>query len=106
MFLTIFYIYIRVLCERRKHHLANYLLPDLGGNPSTIFLLIFALIAGVIGACSVFSGFLHQRVWNSVSLASAASSAILAWATTVLAFGYRFPHPHPHPHPKVNKHIC
>lgn len=61
--------------------------PHLGGNPSTIFLLIFALIAGVIGACSVFSGFVHHRAWNNASLASAASSAILAWAMTALAFG-------------------
>ncbi|KAL0449991.1 UNVERIFIED_CONTAM: Membrane protein PM19L [Sesamum latifolium] len=61
--------------------------PHLGGNPSTIFLLIYALIAGVIGACSVFLGFAHLRVWNNVSLATAATSATIAMAVTALAFG-------------------
>ncbi|KAL0378083.1 UNVERIFIED_CONTAM: Membrane protein PM19L [Sesamum radiatum] len=61
--------------------------PHLGGNPSTIFLLIYALIAGVIGACSVFLGFAHLRVWNNVSLATAATSATIAVAVTALAFG-------------------
>ncbi|KAK6150963.1 hypothetical protein DH2020_015895 [Rehmannia glutinosa] len=61
--------------------------PHLGGNPSTIFLLIYALIAGVIGACSVFLGFAHLRVWNNVSLASATTSAVISWAVTALAFG-------------------
>ncbi|KAI3451751.1 hypothetical protein Pfo_008416 [Paulownia fortunei] len=61
--------------------------PHLGGNPSTIFLLIYALIAGVIGACSVFLGFAHLQVWNNVSLASATTSAIISWAVTALAFG-------------------
>ncbi|KAK4477699.1 hypothetical protein RD792_016947 [Penstemon davidsonii] len=61
--------------------------PHLGGNTSTIFLLIFALIGGVIGACSVFLGFAHLRQWDTVSLASAATSSIISWAITVLAFG-------------------
>ncbi|KAK6125462.1 hypothetical protein DH2020_040795 [Rehmannia glutinosa] len=61
--------------------------PHLGGNPSTIFLLIYALIAGVIGACSVFLGFAHLHVWNNVSLASATTSAVISWGVTALAFG-------------------
>lgn len=61
---------------------------DLGGNPSTIFLLVYALIAGVIGECSVILGFAYLRVWNNASLAGAATSAIISWAVTALAFGY------------------
>ncbi|XP_073038857.1 membrane protein PM19L-like [Primulina huaijiensis] len=61
--------------------------PHLGGNPSTIFLLIFALIAGTMGICSVFQGYMQARVWNSVGLASAATSAIISLGITALAFG-------------------
>ncbi|WOG96594.1 hypothetical protein DCAR_0415930 [Daucus carota subsp. sativus] len=63
--------------------------PHLGGNPSTSFMLIFALIAGAIGECSVLIGFTHLRAWRSDSLATAASSAIISWAVTALAFGYQ-----------------
>ncbi|KAK6798139.1 hypothetical protein RDI58_005841 [Solanum bulbocastanum] len=61
--------------------------PHLGGNPSTSFMLIFALIGGVMGASSMLAGFFHLRKWTSHSLASAASSAIITWAITALAFG-------------------
>ncbi|RVW44827.1 hypothetical protein CK203_087063 [Vitis vinifera] len=61
--------------------------PHLGGNPSTSFMLIFALIAGVTGACCVVAGFLHYKAWTSDSLAAAASSAIISWAITALAIG-------------------
>ncbi|WMV16804.1 hypothetical protein MTR67_010189, partial [Solanum verrucosum] len=61
--------------------------PHLGGNPSTSFMLIFALIGGVMGASSMLAGFFHLRKWTSHSLASAASSAIISWAITALAFG-------------------
>lgn len=61
---------------------------DLGGNPATTFMLIYALIAGVIGACSVLHGLLHLRAWRSDSLAAAGALATLAWAITALAFGY------------------
>ncbi|KAL3630333.1 hypothetical protein CASFOL_023317 [Castilleja foliolosa] len=61
--------------------------PHLGGNPSTIFLLVYALIAGVIGACSVLLGFAHLRAWTSVSLACATTTATISWALTALAFG-------------------
>ena len=61
---------------------------DLGGNSSTSFMLIFALIAGVVGACSVLPGLVHLRAWRSDSLAVAGSLAVLSWAITALAFGY------------------
>ncbi|KAH6784620.1 hypothetical protein C2S52_009579 [Perilla frutescens var. hirtella] len=60
---------------------------DLGGNPSTVFLLVYALIAGVIGACSVILGYAHLHIWTNVSLATATTSAMYSWALTALAFG-------------------
>ncbi|KAF8399154.1 hypothetical protein HHK36_015019 [Tetracentron sinense] len=65
--------------QQNHHHL--------GGNSSTSFMLIFALIAGVIGACSVLAGLIHLRAWRSDSLAGAASPAIIAWPITALACG-------------------
>lgn len=62
--------------------------PHLGGNPSTTFLLTFALIGGMIGACSLFAGLMHLRAWHGSTLASASSSAFISWAVTALAFGY------------------
>ncbi|XP_065631780.1 membrane protein PM19L-like [Quercus suber] len=50
-------------------------------------MLIFALIAGVVGACSVLPGLVHLRAWRSDSLAVAGSLAVLSWAITALAFG-------------------
>ncbi|XP_057784248.1 membrane protein PM19L-like [Salvia miltiorrhiza] len=61
--------------------------PYLGGNPSTIFLLVYALIAGVMGACSVILGYAHLRIWSSLTLATATTSAIFSWALNALAFG-------------------
>ncbi|CAB4274449.1 unnamed protein product [Prunus armeniaca] len=62
--------------------------PHLGGNPSTSFMLIFALIAGVVGACSMLYGWMHLRIWRTDSLAAASSSAIIAQAIVALAFGF------------------
>ncbi|GER42624.1 late embryogenesis abundant protein [Striga asiatica] len=62
--------------------------PHLGGNPSTIFLIIYALVAGAIGLCSVLLGFAHLRAWDNVTLASATASTFMTWALTVLAFGF------------------
>ncbi|KAJ6861269.1 hypothetical protein NC651_037373 [Populus alba x Populus x berolinensis] len=62
--------------------------PHLGGNPATIFMLIYALISGVIGASSMLVGFVHLRAWRNDSLASASAMAIISWAITALAFGF------------------
>ncbi|XP_020415339.1 uncharacterized protein LOC109947942 [Prunus persica] len=62
--------------------------PHLGGNASTSFMLIFALIAGVVGACSMLYGWMHLRIWRTDSLAAASSSAIIAQAIVALAFGF------------------
>ncbi|KAL6143728.1 hypothetical protein ACLB2K_054423 [Fragaria x ananassa] len=61
--------------------------PHLGGNTSTSFMLIFALIAGTFGACSVIIGMMHLRAWQHESHAAAASVAIISWALIALAFG-------------------
>ncbi|KAH7679757.1 AWPM-19-like protein [Dioscorea alata] len=66
--------------DRETHH-------HLGGNTSTGFLLIFALMAGAVGACSVLTGMLHLRAWRSDSLAGALSSALVSWALTALSCG-------------------
>ncbi|KAF3443905.1 hypothetical protein FNV43_RR13595 [Rhamnella rubrinervis] len=62
--------------------------PHLGGNPSTSFMLVFALLAGVVGVCSLLSGLIHLRAWRSDSLASAASLSALSWVITAIAFGF------------------
>jgi hypothetical protein len=62
-------------------------LAGFGGNGATMFFLIFALLAGVIGVVSKFLGGNHIRAWRNDSLASAASTAVVAWAVTALAFG-------------------
>ncbi|KAA8547816.1 hypothetical protein F0562_004245 [Nyssa sinensis] len=43
--------------------------------------------SGVMGACSVLAGLMHLRAWRSDSLAIAASSGIISWSITALAFG-------------------
>lgn len=61
---------------------------DLGGNPSTSFMLVYALLAGAVGLCSLLSGLVHLRAWRSDSLASATSLSTLSLAITAIAFGY------------------
>lgn len=57
------------------------------GNEATGFLVIFALLAGAVGAGSCLSGLHHLRVWTAESLASSASAAMTAWAITLIAMG-------------------
>ncbi|RVW21745.1 hypothetical protein CK203_112086 [Vitis vinifera] len=61
--------------------------PGFGGNGATMFFLVFAILAGVVGVASKFSGGNHIRAWRNDSLAAAGSSALVAWAITALAFG-------------------
>ncbi|KAJ4954546.1 hypothetical protein NE237_011329 [Protea cynaroides] len=62
--------------------------PGFGGNSATMFFLIFAILAGVVGVASKFAGGNHIRVWRNDSLAAAISSSLVAWAITALAFGF------------------
>jgi hypothetical protein len=61
--------------------------PYLAGNTATMYFIIFSLIAGTVGVASTFSGSYHLRAWRTDSLAAAASSALIAWVLTALAFG-------------------
>ncbi|CAL8990148.1 unnamed protein product [Prunus brigantina] len=61
--------------------------PSFGGNGATMFFLIFAILAGVMGIASKLAGANHIRAWRSDSLAAAGSSSLVAWALTALAFG-------------------
>lgn len=70
------------------HWFLSVLHTVLGGNGATSHMLVYALICGVTGACSVLIGAMHFRAWHGDSLASAAASAIISWAVTALAFGY------------------
>ncbi|KAJ7548618.1 hypothetical protein O6H91_07G019500 [Diphasiastrum complanatum] len=57
------------------------------GNAATPYFIITALIAGVVGIASLLTGAAHIALWRSESLAAAASSALIAWLLTLLAFG-------------------
>ncbi|CAM0877747.1 unnamed protein product [Alopecurus aequalis] len=63
----------------------NY--PGVAGNGATFYFLVFAILAGVVGAASKLAGIHHVRAWRGDSLAANASSALVAWAITALAFG-------------------
>lgn len=58
------------------------------GNAATGFFVMFALIAGVVGAASAIAGINHIRNWNADSLPSALTAAAIAWSLTLLAMGY------------------
>ncbi|MCI37857.1 maturation protein PM3, partial [Trifolium medium] len=53
-----------------------------GGNGATMFFLVFALLASVLGIVSKLIGGNHIRAWRSDSLASAGATSIIAWAVT------------------------
>ncbi|KAF7150350.1 hypothetical protein RHSIM_Rhsim02G0047900 [Rhododendron simsii] len=61
---------------------------SLGGNPATGYFLTFAILAAVLGIVSKFAGGTHIRAWRNDSLAAAGATALVAWAVTVLAFGF------------------
>ncbi|OEL15848.1 hypothetical protein BAE44_0023133 [Dichanthelium oligosanthes] len=63
----------------------NY--PGVAGNGATFYFLVFAILAGVVGAASKLAGVHHVRSWRGDSLATSAASALIAWAITALAFG-------------------
>ncbi|KAG2533688.1 hypothetical protein PVAP13_9NG018700 [Panicum virgatum] len=63
----------------------NY--PGVAGNGATFYFLVFAILAGVVGAASKLAGIHHVRSWRGDTLADSAASALIAWAITALAFG-------------------
>ncbi|XP_057537649.1 membrane protein PM19L-like [Amaranthus tricolor] len=58
------------------------------GNAATGFFVMFALIAGVVGAASCISGFVHLRSWSRESMPATATIATIAWTLTLLAMGF------------------
>lgn len=65
----------------------NLCVAGVAGNGATFYFLVFAILAGVVGAASVLTGGSHVRAWRSDSHGAAASAAVIAWAITALAFG-------------------
>ena len=61
--------------------------PGIAANGATFYFLVFAILAGVVGAASKLAGVHHLRAWRGDSIAATASSALVAWAVTALAFG-------------------
>ncbi|KAH0725846.1 hypothetical protein KY290_001676 [Solanum tuberosum] len=57
------------------------------GNMATGFLIIFSLIAGVVGFISSLTGIHNVIQWNAPNLHAAASSSLTTWLLTLLAMG-------------------
>ncbi|CAI9118630.1 OLC1v1020225C3 [Oldenlandia corymbosa var. corymbosa] len=57
------------------------------GNMATGFLIIFSLIAGVVGFVSSISSMLNVIQWNLPNLHSAAATSMITWLLTLLAMG-------------------
>lgn len=85
----IMYLIVIGFASWNLNHFINGLTnrPGVGGNGATFYFLVFAILAGVVGAASKLAGVHHVRTWRGDSLATSASSALVAWAITALAFG-------------------
>ncbi|KAJ7954979.1 AWPM-19-like family protein [Quillaja saponaria] len=58
------------------------------GNMATGFLIIFSLIAGVVGFTTSITGLHNVFQWNAPNLHTAATSSLTTWALTLLAMGF------------------
>ena len=85
----VMYIVVIGLASWNLNHFINGTTNDAGvaGNGATFYFLLFAILAGVVGAASKLAGVHHVRTWRGDSLSTSASSALVAWAITALAFG-------------------
>lgn len=54
---------------------------------ATGFLIIFSLIAGVVGFISSLTGIHNVIQWNAPNLYAAAFSSLTTWLLTLLAMG-------------------
>ncbi|EFJ14314.1 hypothetical protein SELMODRAFT_423735 [Selaginella moellendorffii] len=63
-----------------------------GGNGITVTLVIFALIAGVVGVASSLAGMHHLAAWRTDSFAAAGAAGLIAWLLTLLSFGIACKH--------------
>ncbi|CAA7410415.1 unnamed protein product [Spirodela intermedia] len=57
------------------------------GNAASGFFVIFALLAGVVGAAAAVAGVGNLRSWNRETAPAAMAVALVAWAPTLLAMG-------------------
>lgn len=57
------------------------------GNMATGFLVIFSLIAGVVGFLTSLIGINQVVQWNPSNLHAAAASSLATWTLTLLAMG-------------------
>ncbi|XP_055818151.1 membrane protein PM19L [Solanum dulcamara] len=57
------------------------------GNMATCFLIIFSLIAGVVGFITSLTGIHNVIQWNAPNLHAAAFSSLTTWLLTLLAMG-------------------
>jgi hypothetical protein len=86
----IMYIIVIGFASWNLNHFINgtaFSRPGVVGNGATFYFLVFAILAGVVGAASKLAGIHHVRTWRGDSLAATAASALVAWAITALAFG-------------------
>ncbi|XP_071723373.1 membrane protein PM19L-like [Rutidosis leptorrhynchoides] len=57
------------------------------GNTATGFVVIFTLIAGVVGMTTSITGLVNVLEWNAPNLHAASFSSLTTWAITLLAMG-------------------
>ncbi|KAM7258292.1 hypothetical protein ACFE04_014033 [Oxalis oulophora] len=57
------------------------------GNMATGFVVIFSLIAGVVGMTTSITGLLNVLEWNASNLHAASFSSVTTWSITLLAMG-------------------
>ncbi|KAL4192876.1 hypothetical protein AMTRI_Chr06g174180 [Amborella trichopoda] len=57
------------------------------GNAATGFFVIFAVLAGVVGAASAVAGTRHIMAWKGETISSALVPAVTAWALTLISMG-------------------
>ncbi|KAK3010647.1 hypothetical protein RJ639_011812 [Escallonia herrerae] len=57
------------------------------GNLATGFLIIFSLIAGVVGFTTSITGITNVIQWDVPNLHAAAASSLATWSLTLLAMG-------------------
>lgn len=57
------------------------------GNLATGFLIIYSLIAGIVGFITSLNGLHNLAQWDSSSQHAAAASSLISWLLTLLAMG-------------------
>ncbi|XP_073303743.1 LOW QUALITY PROTEIN: membrane protein PM19L [Primulina huaijiensis] len=57
------------------------------GNMATGFVIIFSLLAGVVGFTTSITGINNVLKWNAPSLQAAVASSLVTWLLTLLAMG-------------------